>query len=406
MFKIFRKKEKRAALDINSIVESSQPLTPPMALSTVYRCVAVISESVAMLPIYLYEQRGEAMYRLLSADNELVDVLNVAPDARMSRYTFMASLVRSLLLRGNAYAYPVRNRHNEVTELKYIHPDRVSIVARQDDEGTPYLLYRVTGMSRMLDSSELLHFIYNSDNGLVGESVLQHARRSLNIAGNAENQAKNYYTGNGMPSGVLTIQGRMTDEQRKQNYEVWESRMESKPGGVIILEGTQNFTPINISAADRQLLEVRAFSVADLCRFFGCSPVKAFDLSHSSYSTVEAMQLEFLTDTLQPMLVNIEMELHRKLFFGADAKKYAIKFNTAELLRADKSSQAQYYSQLVQLGLLTPNEARIELNLPPMKDGNALYMQGAMQPLSNLNNQNNQSNGNEGNQGKGTEAAL
>lgn len=395
MFKLFRKKEKRAALDINSIVEGSQPLTPPMALSTVYRCVAVISESVAMLPIYLYEQRGEAMYRLLSADNELVDVLNMAPDARMSRYTFMASLVRSLLLRGNAYAYPVRNHHNEVIELKYIHPDRVSIVACQDDDGTPYLLYRVMGMSRMLDSSELLHFIYNSDNGLVGESVLQHARRSLNIAGNAENQAKNYYTGNGMPSGVLTIQGRMTDEQRKQNYEVWESRMESKPGGVIILEGTQNFTPINISAADRQLLEVRAFSVADLCRFFGCSPVKAFDLSHSSYSTVEAMQLEFLTDTLQPMLVNIEMELHRKLFFGADAKKYAIKFNTAELLRADKSSQAQYYSQLVQLGLLTPNEARIELNLPPMKDGNALYMQGAMQPLSNLNNQNNQSNGNE-----------
>ena len=88
------------------------------------------------------------------------------------------------------------------------------------------------------------------------------------------------------------------------------------------------------------------------------------------------------------MLTNIEMELHRKLFYGADAAKYAVKFDTGELLRADKSSQAQYYSQLVQLGLMTPNEARIELNLPPMKGGNALYMQGAMMPVEHIINNN------------------
>ena len=198
-----------------------------------------------------------------------------------------------------------------------------------------------------------------------------------------------------MPSGILSIASRMTAEQKEANYKAWKDRMTNNPGGVMILEGTtQSYTPINISAADRQLLEVRSFSVQDICRFFGCSPVKAFDLTHSSYSTVEALQLEFLTDTLQPMLTNIEMELHRKLFYGADAAKYAIKFNTGELLRADKSSQAQYFSQLVQLGLMTPNEARIELNLPPMKGGNALYMQGAMMPVEQIIN-NNKNNNNE-----------
>ena len=99
------------------------------------------------------------------------------------------------------------------------------------------------------------------------------------------------------------------------------------------------------------------------------------------------MQLEFLTDSLQPLLTNIELELHRKLFYGADFNRYMVKFNTSELLRADKSSQASYYAQLVQLGLLTPNEARIEMNLPPMRGGHVLYMQGAMMPVENLNNQ-------------------
>lgn len=394
IFDFLRRKKERRALEIDKLMEAvGKQDVKPMSLSTVYRCVAVISESVAMLPIVLYEVSGEAMRKLTALDHPLVSVLNSAPDSRMTRYTFLQAIVRSMLLRGNGFAYIERKRG--AVSLIFLHPDIVEMIKKKGDNGQPYLVYKVKGFDRLLDASEVLHFVNLSDNGLVGESVLEHARRSLNIAGNAEGQAENYYNGDGMPSGILSIASRMTPEQKEANYKAWRDRMTNNPGGVMILEGTtQSYTPINISAADRQLLEVRSFSVQDICRFFGCSPVKAFDLTHSSYSTVEALQLEFLTDTLQPMLTNIEMELHRKLFYGADAAKYAIKFNTGELLRADKSSQAQYFSQLVQLGLMTPNEARIELNLPPMKGGNALYMQGAMMPIEQIiNNNKNNNNG-------------
>lgn len=396
IFDFLRRKKEQRALEIDKLMEAvGKQDVKPMSLSTVYRCVAVISESVAMLPIVLYEVSGEAMRKLTALDHPLVSVLNSAPDSRMTRYTFLQAIVRSMLLRGNGFAHIERKRG--AVSLIFLHPDSVEMLKKKGDNGQPYLVYKVKGFDRLLDASEVLHFINLSDNGLVGESVLEHARRSLNIAGNAEGQAENYYNGDGMPSGILSIASRMTAEQKEANYKAWRDRMTNNPGGVMILEGTtQSYTPINISAADRQLLEVRSFSVQDICRFFGCSPVKAFDLTHSSYSTVEALQLEFLTDTLQPMLTNIEMELHRKLFYGADAAKYAIKFNTGELLRADKSSQAQYFSQLVQLGLMTPNEARIELNLPPMKGGNALYMQGAMMPVEQIINNNKNNNESQG----------
>lgn len=362
-----------------------------MSLSTVYRCVKVISESVAMLPINLYEVDGEASRRLTPGDSPIASMLAFAPDSRMTRFTFLSSVVRSMLLRGNAYAYILRSGGK--VSLQFIHPDRVELRKKKDEHDMPYVLYDVKGFDRLLDASEVMHFVNFSADGLEGESVLEHARRTLNIAHNSDDQAEAYYSGNGLPSGVLSITGaRLTKEQREQNYRVWEERMTNNPGGVVILEGNQTYTPINISAADRQLLEVRQFEVADICRFFGCSPVKAFDLTHSSYSTVEAMQLEFLTDSLQPLLTNIELELHRKLFYGAEFVRYMVKFNTSELLRADKSSQAAYYSQLVQLGLLTPNEARIEMNLPPMKGGNTLYMQGAMMPVNELNNNPNNTN--------------
>lgn len=63
--------------------------TTEMSLSTVYRCVKVISESVAMLPINLYEVNGEAARRLTAADNQLAAVLSSAPDSRMTRFTFL-----------------------------------------------------------------------------------------------------------------------------------------------------------------------------------------------------------------------------------------------------------------------------------------------------------------------------
>jgi len=74
------------------------------------------------------------------------------------------------------------------------------------------------------------------------------------------------------------------------------------------------YEPITVNPEDSQLLETREFNVVDICRFFGVSPVKAFDLSHSSYSTVEATNLSFLTDTLSPMLEKIELEFERKLY--------------------------------------------------------------------------------------------
>jgi phage portal protein BeeE len=49
-----------------------------------------------------------------------------------------------------------------------------------------------------------------------------------------------------------------------------------------------DYTPVTVNPVDAQLLETRQFNVVDICRFFGVSPVKAFDLTHSSYSTVEA----------------------------------------------------------------------------------------------------------------------
>ena len=56
-----------------------------------------------------------------------------------------------------------------------------------------------------------------------------------------------------------------------------------------VLDADLDFQAVTVNPSDAQLLETRQFNVIDICRFFGVSPVKAFDLSKSSYNTIEQM---------------------------------------------------------------------------------------------------------------------
>ena len=121
----------------------------------------------------------------------------------------------------------------------------------------------------------------------------------------------------------------------------------------------------------------------DICRFFGVSPVKAFDLSKSSYSTVEATELAFLTDTLAPLLEKIELEFERKLYKPSEKDSIDVRFDTATLLRADKQSLANYYKTLFNIGVVSVNDIRRELDMQSVDDGDTHFVQSNLCSLAN-----------------------
>ena len=152
-----------------------------------------------------------------------------------------------------------------------------------------------------------------------------------------------------------------------------------------VLEGNMEFKPITVNPSDAQLLETRQFNVIDICRFFGVSPVKAFDLSKSSYSTVEATNLSFLTDTLSPLLEKIELEFERKLYKPSEKANIDVRFDTSRILRADKQSLANYYSTLFNIGVVSCNEIRKEIDLPSVDGGDSHFVQVNLATLQNAN---------------------
>ena len=137
--------------------------------------------------------------------------------------------------------------------------------------------------------------------------------------------------------------------------------------GISVLQGNMKYQQIQMSGRESQLLDSRQYSVQDIARFFGISPVLLGDLSKASFSTLEAVQNDFLVHTLQPYITMIENEFNRKLLKQSEAN-LAVILETNEILRIDKAAQSSYYTSLINSGVLSINEVRKELGYNSIGD--------------------------------------
>lgn len=346
-----------------------------MLLSTVYRCVEVISDSVAQLPLEPYKVDAQG-YKIKFTSHPTYRLLNSEPNKKMSRFTFIKTLVVSTLLKGNGFAYIERDHNGNAIALHYIPSELVTIIPPKTLGDT--VAYSVTGISNVIEACNMIHILNFSYDGITGISTLSHAKNTLGLATDSEAHASGFFKGGANLAGILTVQSTLTSKQKNDLKTSWQSAFSPStgtPNGVAVLEGNMEFKPITVNPTDAQLLETRQFNVIDICRFFGVSPVKAFDLSKSSYNTVEATNLSFLTDTLSPFLEKIELEFERKLYKPSEKESIDVRFDTSRLLRADKASLASYYNTLFNIGVVSPNEIRKEIDLPYIEGGDYHFVQ-------------------------------
>ena len=360
-----------------------------LALSAVYRCVQVISDSVASLPLEPYQNVNG--YKQKLTKHPLFNLLTIEPNSSMGRYMFFKNIVTNILLKGNAYILIFRDKKNVVQNLRLLNSDSVLILQVDGD-----IKYKDITDSKIYNKADIIHIMNYTENGINGQSVIYHAVNTLQLSSDAESHARGFFRGGANLAGFIKTVSALTKlkaEELKQSFRDAFNPDSGNPNGLAILEGGMEYVPVTIKPSDSQLLETRKFNVVDVCRFFGVSPQKAFDIGGTTYSNIENAQLAFLTDTLTPLLEKIENEFHRKLFLPSERSSIELKFDISILLRADSASQADYFTKMHNIGGLTTNEIRQKLNQPPVSGGDRAFIQVNLQPLDNLiSEQSNQPN--------------
>lgn len=336
-----------------------------MNLSTVFRCVDLISDSIAGLPIRIIKDNGDCKNEL--SNHPLNIVFSAGLANNLTVYHFMKLLIQSVLLKGNGFALIERASDGTVTGLKFLESGDVQI--HYDKQRVNSLYYTCTLIqNKKIEPCNMIHLRKYSNDGVNGVSILSYAGRSIKISQAGENQAKRFYSSGCNLSGVLSVQANLNEDQRKGIHESWNKSMTEGGDGLAVLQGNMSYQPITISPEDAQLLGSRLFQVDELCRFFGVNPVLIGELSHSSYGSLESAQQEFLLHCLQPYINMVEQEFTKKLFKPSE---YGLKINLDEtaILRTDKTALATYYKTLLDTGILCVNEVRKELGYNEIEGG-------------------------------------
>lgn len=354
----FRNKKQTEERDCNCYADSvpnffNRNKNSAMSLSTVFRCVDLISDSIAILPIQIKVRNGNCINTL--ENHSLNYVLSDRNLSHISKYNLIKLLVQSVLLRGNGYAYIHRSDDGTPTELQYL---EASDVVVQYNKQTNDLFYISSLIRGRINPRDIIHLKKYSYDGINGISVISFASRSVELAQNAENNASSFFQDGSNLKGILTVQGTLSQAQRDQIKAAWSSNDDK----LKVLAGNMSYTPISISPEDSELLSTRKFNTIDICRFFGVNPILIGDLTYASYGTLEQVNTEFVLHTLQGFIKMIEEEFNRKLLKFSESNLY-IDLDENYLIRADKNASAQYYSTLLQNGVLCINEVRSELGL-------------------------------------------
>ena len=350
-----------------------------LLLSAVYRCVECISDTVAQLPLKLYSIDAKG-YKVEDTGNELYDILTKQPNEKMTAFAMIKAAVISTVLTGNGYIL-IRREGKKVKDLVYIPSGLVNIL-----ETPEKVEYQITGFKQNIPASDMIHLKNISLDGVRGVSTLQYARITLGIATASENTANNFFKSGGAISGILSTPNPLSSKQKEDARQSWAAAYGSNNdrNGIAVLDGNWSFQELSISPADAQLLESRKFNVIDIARFFGVPPTKLFDNVGVNYNSLEMSQLAFLTDCIQPLLVKIEQEFECKLFNRGERSKYEVKFDTTMMLRTDKTSLANYYNTMFNMGVYSPNEIRKSLDMTAIEGGDQHVAQVNLTTLENI----------------------
>jgi len=368
---------------LNFSTFASYTQSKALKLSTVYRCVNLISDSIASLPLNPYTYKENWKY--INYDTSLYNILNVQPNPFQSKFIFMKMVITSMLLKGNAYIYIDRKKNGQVISLTLMNADNIQIVPEEND-----IKYKDIITNKTYDKSQIIHILNYSINGLEGISTLTYAFTSLEIAYNTDQHSSNFFKSGASLAGILRpIAGVNISSEKakaaKQNFiTALNSELGGSSGSIVVLDSGLEYQPITVSPKDSQMIENKQFNVIDICRFFNVPPSLAFSET-GKFSTAEQQQIDYLNSCLLPIIEKLENEFFRKLYLPSEWYTSDLKFDVENLIRLDATTKADMMVKLHSVGGMTTNEIRERLNAGfPVVGGNRAFIQTNLQPVDNL----------------------
>ena len=353
-----------------------------LALPAVWRAAWLNSSTVASLPLKVFEKIGDN--RINIPDHPVQILLQKKPNKFQTAYIFRQLSMMHIMFWGNAYALIIRDpKTMRPVELLPFHPREVEPLF---DKKTNRIWYRFENDngSTIIDAVNVLHMKGISFDGLRGKSPIASLRENLGLGLAAQQFGAEFYQKGAQLDGWVEIPGTLNKDGLKNLRDSWEKTHLKGGERTAILDKGMKYHMVGIPPEDAQFLETRKLSITDVARIFGVPPPLIYDLERATFANVDKLVQGYAKFDLNPWFVNIEQEINDKLFFEDEKDTTFVKHNLEGLLRGDPKSRVEFYSRMIQNGLLSPNEARSMENLESYEEGDRKYILGNYVPIGDI----------------------
>lgn len=367
-------------------------VTPNSAMRSVavYAAIRIIAESIATLPLILYERTDDGG-KERAVDHPLHNVLRWQPNSVQTAFNYWEQVVTNIASFGNSYSFIQRNNRADVVALWPLCPDRVRIHVGKNNVLT-YFVQSSQGGEVLYKEEDILHFKLYSKDGIIGVSPIRMAREAIGAGLAMEEYASRFFSNDATPSIILETGGILTDERRKSLKEQWESLHQGTKNAhkTAVLEDGLKATALSISPQDSQFIESRKFQLQEIARIFRVPPHMLADLSKSSFNNIQEQGIDFVTHTIRPWTTRIEQEIRKSLLLPSDQDKHFAEFMLQDLMRGNQKARYESYRIARQDGWMSANEIRSFENLNPIENGDEYLLPLNMAPAEQVVNSSNQ----------------
>jgi HK97 family phage portal protein len=338
---------------------SGQVVTPESSLrvATVYSCVNILANSVSKLPFQTFKETKNSRER--DKGHKVAQLMEKRPNPHQTPFIFKHTLETHRNLWGNGYINIEWDMWGYPKNLWLLNP---AVTEPYLDLNTNELWYHTVlpnGKTAWLHHTEVIHVKTLSLDGLKGKSMIQIARELVGSSQASQQFKGRFFLNGAANSGFLKIPAMLDPKAKDVIREEWEMKNSGidNAGRVAILDAGLEFQSIGMPLKDAQFIEGMNYDKAEIATIFNVPLYKVNALDKATLNNVEQMAIEFLSDTLDPILTQYEEEFSYKLFSDIEQKKYYMKFALGKLMRTDSKTRAEFYGLMLDKGIFSINDA-------------------------------------------------
>ena len=312
-----------------------------MTLPAVSGAVNFITDTIAMIPIKLYQEKDGNVEEV--KDDPRVALLNNDTKDTLDGFQWKKAMVEDYLLDKGGYSY-INKRKNDFIGVYYVQAKNVTININTDPI---FKSYNILAGAKIYQPFEFIKLLRNTKDGASGQGLTVEVSKALETAYQTLLYQLSLVKSGGNKKGFLKTNRKLGQEEIDTLKRAWKNLYANNTESVVVLNNGLEFQESSNSSVEMQLNESKKTLQEEINNIFHIE---------SDYNLT-------FKKAISPILVAFETALNRDFLLEKEKKTYFWAFDTSEITKASLKERFEAYKVAKECGAITVNEIRYKENM-------------------------------------------